>query len=108
MSKLNEETRPKQFNCNRRVSNFIEVSNLLDPPFPRTSQQIVKKIIQLATVIRAPDQRLKLIEVQDPQYIQHSHSTNSNPLNTTHNVTDKNIPNLEHNLINPHQKLGTQ
>ena len=74
-SRLNEETSPEQFNSNRRVKNFIEVSGLLDKPLPRISQQRVKKIIQLeggeeflsndqmpaqatkseATVIRAPD-----------------------------------------------------
>ena len=90
MSELNEETSPDQFNCNRRVRNFIEVSDLLDQLLPRTSQQRVKKIIQLigseeflsndqmpvqatkseTTVIRAPDQRLRnIIEIQDPQNI---------------------------------------
>ena len=88
VSRLNEETIPQQFNCNRRARNFIEVSDLLDQPLPRTSQQRVKKIIQLegseeflsndqmpaqatkseATVIRAPDQRLKdMTEIQDPE-----------------------------------------
>ena len=64
------------------------MSDLLDQPLPRTSQQRVKKIIQLeageeflsndqmlvqatkseATVIRAPDQRLKnIIEIKNPQ-----------------------------------------
>ena len=38
MSELNEETSPDQFNCNRRVRNFIEVSDLLDQSLPRTSQ----------------------------------------------------------------------
>ena len=88
VSRLNEETSPETFNCNRRVRNFRSVSDLLDQPLPRTSQQRVKKIIQLeggeeflsndqmpvqatkseATVIRAPDQRLKnIIEIQNPQ-----------------------------------------
>ena len=88
MSRLNEETSLEQFNCNRMVRNFIEVSDLLDQHLPWTSQQRVKKIIQLesseeflgndqmaaqatkseATVIRAPDQRLKdMTEIQDPE-----------------------------------------
>ena len=88
VSTLNEETSPETFNCNRMVRNFRSVSDLLDQPLPRTSQQRVKKIIQLeggeeflsndqmpvqatkseAIVIRAPDQRLKnIIEIQNPQ-----------------------------------------
>ena len=47
VSESNEETSPDQFNCNRRVRNFIEVSDLLDQSLPGTSQQRVKKIIQL-------------------------------------------------------------
>ena len=34
VSRLNEETSPEQFNCNGRVRNFIEVSDLLDQPLP--------------------------------------------------------------------------
>ena len=104
VSNLNEETSLDQFNCNRRVNNFIKVSDLLDQLLPRTSQQRVKKIIQLEdsqesltnnqmpvqatksekTVIRAPDQRLtNIIEIQDPQNIQNSQSIIGNPLNTT-------------------------
>ena len=69
---------PEQFNCNR-VRDFIEVSDLLDQSLPQKSLQRVEKIIQLdgseeflsndqmpaqatkseATVIRAPDQRLR-------------------------------------------------
>ena len=30
VSRLNEETSPEQFNCNRRGRRFIEVSDLLD------------------------------------------------------------------------------
>ena len=87
-SELNEETSPDLFNCNTRISNFIEVSHLVDQSLPRTNQQKLKKIIQLeeskeflsnnqipaqatkskATVIRAPDQRLRnIIEIQDPK-----------------------------------------
>ena len=43
VSRLNEETSPEQFNCNGRVRNFIEVSDLLDQPLPQTSKQRVKK-----------------------------------------------------------------
>ena len=113
MSELNEELSPDQFNCNRRVRNFIEVSDLQDQSLPRTSQQRAKKITQLegskeflsndqmpvqatkseATVIRAPGQRLRnIVEIQDPQNIQNSQSTIGNPLNTTHKVTKKNTP----------------
>ena len=100
VSELNEETSSDQFNCNRRVRNFIEVSDLLYQSLPQTSQQRVKKIIQLegseeflsnnqmpaqatkseAIIIRAPDQRLRnIIEIQDPQNIQNSQSTIGNP-----------------------------
>ena len=113
MPELNEELSPDQFNCNRRVRNFIEVSDLQDQSLPRTSQQRAKKITQLegskefvsndqmpvqatkseATVIRAPGQRLRnIVEIQDPQNIQNSQSTIGNPLNTTHKVTKKNNP----------------
>ena len=34
VSELNEETNPDQFNCNRRVRNFIEVSDFLDQSLP--------------------------------------------------------------------------
>ena len=81
LSELNEETSHDWFNCNRRVRNFIEVSDLLDQSLPRTSQERVKKIIQLeggeeflsydqmpvqatkieTIVIRVPDQRLRNI-----------------------------------------------
>ena len=81
MSELNEETSQDWFNCNRRIRNFVEVSDVLDQSLPRTTQQRVKKIIQLeggeeflscdqmpvqatkieTTVIRAPDQRLRNI-----------------------------------------------
>ena len=122
MSELNEETSPHQFNCNRRVRNFIEVLDLLDKSLPQTSQQRVNKIIQLEgsdeflsndqtpakatksepTVIRVPDQRLRsTIGIQDPQNTHHSQSTMSSPLNTTRSVTEKTTPKLEHNLINP-------
>ena len=78
-------------NCNRRVKNFIEVSDLLDQTLPQTSQQRIKKIIHLedseeflsndrvptqttkseATFIRASDQRLRNItEIEEPQNIQ--------------------------------------
>ena len=58
-----------------------------------------------ATVIRAPDQRLRnIIEIQGPQNIQNSQSTIGSPLDTIHN-TEKNIPRSEHNLINPSQKV---
>ena len=58
-----------------------------------------------ATVIRAPDQRLRnIIEIQRPQNIQNSQSTIGSPLNTTHN-TEKNTPRSEHSLINPSQKV---
>ena len=58
-----------------------------------------------ATVIRAPDQRLRnIIEIQGPQNIQNSQSTIGSPLNTTHN-TEKNTPRSEHSLINPSQKV---
>ena len=88
VSELNEETSPDLFNCNRRISNFIEVSDLVDQSLPRTNQQRLKKVIQLegskeflsnnqipaqatkskATVIRAPDQRLRnIIEIQDSE-----------------------------------------
>ena len=111
MSEFNEELSPDQFNCNRRVRNFIEVSDLQDQSLPRTSQQRAKKITQLegskeflsndqmpvqatkseATVIRAPGQRLRnIVEIQDPQNIQNSQSTIGNPLNTTHKVAKKN------------------
>ena len=41
-----------------------------------------------ATAIRAPSQRLKnIIEIQDPQNIQNSQSTISNPSKTTLKVT---------------------
>ena len=84
MSEFRKGTIPEQ--CNRRVKNFIEVSDLLDQNLPQTSQQRVKKIIQLegseeflsndqmpsqatkseATIIRSPHQRLKNItEIQD-------------------------------------------
>ena len=84
MSEFRKGTIPEQ--CNRRVKNFIEVSDLLDQTLPQTSQQRVKKIIQLegseeflsndqmpsqatkseATIIRSPHQRLKNItEIQD-------------------------------------------
>ena len=74
----------------RRFRNITEVSELLDQLLPRISQQRVKKIIQLegseeflsnnqitaqatkseATVIRAPDQRLRnIIKIQGPQNI---------------------------------------
>ena len=61
-----------------------------------------------ATVIRAPHRRLKgIIEIQGPQNTQHSQSTISNPLNTTHNVIDKNTRRSEHNIIKPPQKVRT-
>ena len=46
VSRINEETSPEQFNCSRRGRKFIEVSDLLDQPLPRTSQHRVKKIFQ--------------------------------------------------------------
>ena len=68
-----------------------------------------------AAVIRGLDQRLRnIIEVLDPQNIQNCQSTISDPLNTTHRVTEKNTPRSEenekstprseHNLIHePHE-----
>ena len=121
VSESNEETSPDQFNCNRRVRNFIEVSDLLHQSLRRTSQQRVKKIIQLegikeflsndqmpvqatkceTTVIKVPYERLRnIIKVQDPQNIQNSQSKISNLLNTTHKVTEKNTPRSEHNEKN--------
>ena len=103
VSDLNEEASPDRFSCNRSVRNFIEVSDLLDQSLPQTSQQRIKKIIQLegseeflsndrmpaqttkseATVIRAPDQRLRnTIEIQDLENIQNSLSAISDPMNT--------------------------
>ena len=100
VSELNEEGSPDQFNRKRRVKNFTEVLDQLDQVLPKTSQQRVKKIIQLegseefltndemqaqatkaeATVIRAPDQRLRNItEIKDSQSIQNSQSTISKP-----------------------------
>ena len=77
--------------------------------------------INEATVIRAPDQRLRnIIEIPDPQKsVSHpSQSTISNSLETTLRVTEKNTPIIkenittrsndiarpEHNLINLFQK----
>ena len=75
-----------------------------------------------ATVIGAPDQKLRsIIETQNPQNIQHSQSTISNPLNTTLKVKEKKPPRItenistkstgiarsEHNLISPPQKVRT-
>ena len=100
VSELNEEGSPDQFNRKRRVKNFTEVLDQLDQVLPKTSQQRVKKIIQLegseefltndemqaqatkdeATVIRAPDQRLRNItDIKDSQSIQNSQSTISKP-----------------------------
>ena len=47
VSELNEEANPDHPNCNRRARKFIEESDLSDQSLPQTSQQRVKKIIQL-------------------------------------------------------------
>ena len=126
VSELNEKRSPDQFNWNRRAMNFTKVSYLLDQPLPWTSQQRVKKVIQLedseeflrkdqmraeankseAIVIGGPNQQLRSInKIQDPQNIQNSQSTIGNPFKTTHKVIEKNTPRSEHNLINLLQKV---
>ena len=114
------------------------MSNLLDKWLPQTSQLRLNKFIQLesskeflsndqipvqaskckAAMMRGLDQRLRnIIEVLDPQNIQNCQSTISDPLNTTHKVTEKNTPGSEenekntlrseHNLIHQPQKVKT-
>ena len=106
--------------------NFTKVSYLLDQPLPWTSQQRVKKVIQLedsgeflrkdqmraeankseAIVIGGPNQQLiSITKIQAPQNIQNSQSTIGNPFKTTHKVTEKNTPRSEHNLISLLQKV---
>ena len=104
VSELNEEASPDHFNCNRRVKNFIEVSDLLDQSLPNEEflshdQMPAQTTKSEATAIKAPDQRLKnIIEIQNSQNIQNSQSAISTPLYTTPKVTEKTTPRITETL----------